>query len=139
MIFRESKEMKISVLKEQEGQLSSKEGIREACCRADVVAFDIYDGEKLAGFAMLRKYEEDGWFLWDYAIAHDCQNRHIGTKALKELIGLMRERYGMREMSTTYIYGNEHAKHVYERVGFAETDVVDEPGCHEVNMIYRAG
>lgn len=39
-------------------------------------------------------------------------------------------------MTTTYIWGNEHAKHVYEKVGFVETDVVDEDGIHEVNMIY---
>ena len=37
-------------------------------------------------------------------------------------------------MTTTYIWGNEQAKHVYEKVGFVETSVVDEPNCHEVNM-----
>ena len=26
--------------------------------------------------------------------------------------------------------------HHYEKVGFVETDVVDEPDCHEVNMAY---
>ena len=39
--------------------------------------------------------------------------------------------------TTTYIWGNDHARHLYERIGFTETDVVDEPDCHEVNMIYR--
>ena len=27
-------------------------------------------------------------------------------------------------------------KHIYEKVGFTETDVVDEDDCHEVNMVY---
>ena len=48
----------------------------------------------------------------------------------------MKEKYGMEEITTTYIWGNEHAKHIYEKVGFTETDVVDEEGCHEVNMVY---
>ena len=31
---------------------------------------------------------------------------------------------------------NPISNHVYEKVGFEETDIVDENGCHEVNMIY---
>ena len=31
-------------------------------------------------------------------------------------------------------FGNNHAKYVYEKVGFWETDVVDGNGIHEVNM-----
>ena len=41
-------------------------------------------------------------------------------------------------MTTTYLFGNLHAKHVYEKIGFIETDFVDEEGIHEVNMIYKA-
>ena len=49
----------------------------------------------------------------------------------------MKTHHDAKEITTTYIYGNEHAKHVYEKVGFVETDVVDEPDCHEVNMVYH--
>ena len=48
----------------------------------------------------------------------------------------MKDTYNMLEMTTTYIYGNEHAKHIYEKIGFVETDIVDEVDCHEVNMVY---
>ena len=48
----------------------------------------------------------------------------------------MKDKYNAKELTTTYIYGNDHAKHIYEKVGFIETDIVDEPDCHEVNMIY---
>ncbi|MCR5422065.1 MAG: hypothetical protein K6E74_00295 [Bacilli bacterium] len=48
----------------------------------------------------------------------------------------MKEQYEATEMTTTYLFGNEHAKYIYEKVGFVETDVVDEEDCHEVNMIY---
>jgi diamine N-acetyltransferase len=105
--------------------------------REDVIGFDIYDGNSLIGFVMLRRYDEGCYFLWDYAIDIKYQNRHYGTEALKQLIGLMISDYGLIEMSTTYIWGNEHARHVYESVGFIETDVVDEDGIHEVNMLYQ--
>jgi diamine N-acetyltransferase len=47
----------------------------------------------------------------------------------------MKEKYGARCFTTTYIWGNEQAKRVYEKVGFVETDVVNEDGIHEVNML----
>ena len=51
-------------------------------------------------------------------------------------IEYLKTRHGAEEITTTYIWGNDCAKHVYEKVGFTETDVVDEPDCHEVNMVY---
>ncbi|MGL5711938.1 MAG: hypothetical protein ACRCX2_02890 [Paraclostridium sp.] len=30
--------------------------------------------------------------------------------------------------------GNEHAKYMYEKIGFIETDIVNEDGVHEVNL-----
>lgn len=40
-------------------------------------------------------------------------------------------------MSTTYLWGNTIAKHVYEKVGFEETDVVFEEDVHEVNLVKK--
>ncbi len=136
MQFIKSYEMKISVLKEQENQLSSKENIRQAILEDNNIAFDIAKEGKVIGFALLRKYEEGCYFLWDYAIDAEFQNRHYGTLALRELIQFMKTEYNMHTLTTTYIWGNHHAKHVYESVGFRETDVVDENGIHEVNMEY---
>lgn len=129
--------MKVSVTGEQERQISSKDNIRKALLEDNVIGFDIYDDTVLIGFAMLRKYDEGCYFLWDYAIDKEYQNRHYGTRALKQLIEMMQNEYGLKEMSTTYIWGNEHARYVYESVGFRETDVVDEDGIHEVNMLYQ--
>jgi len=100
------------------------------------LAFDIYSGAFLIGFAMVRKYDEGAYFLWNYAIDYQYQNQNYGTTALTAFIGFMKDTYQMSEMTTTYIWGNEHAKHIYEKIGFKETDVVDEDDCHEVNMIY---
>ena len=47
----------------------------------------------------------------------------------------LKQEYQARVVTTTYTYGNDHAKYVYEKVGFRETDVVDENSIHEVNMV----
>jgi len=101
------------------------------------MAFDILDGDELIGFVLVDRFEERKYFLWEYAIDRSFQNRHKGTKALIAFIDYLKTRHEAKEITTTYIWGNEHAKHVYEKVGFVETDVVDEPDCHEVNMAYR--
>lgn len=135
--FVHSQSMKVTVSKEQEAHLSANEKIQAACCQENVLAFDIYHSETLIGFAMLRQYDDTGWFLWDYAIDQAYQNLYYGTDALQALIDHMETSCGLKEMTTTYIWGNNHAKHIYENLGFVETDVVDEPGCHEVNMIFQ--
>ena len=138
MTFTDSTEMKITLTPDQAEMLSTKETIK-IIIRDNpdtVMAFDIFDGDSLIGFVLVHRFEERKYFLWEYAIDVAHQNLHKGTKALKEFIDYLKTRYDAKEITTTYIYGNDHAKHVYEKVGFVETDVVDEPGCHEVNMAY---
>lgn len=136
MLFQPSKSMKVTVLPEQENQLSSKDKIASACLEEDVLAYDIYSQDLQIGFVMVRKFDEGSYFLWNYAIDHKYQNQNYGTVALLEFIRFMKDTYDMSKMTTTYICGNEHAKHPYEKIGFLETDIVNEVGCHEVNMVY---
>ncbi|MBR6028741.1 MAG: GNAT family N-acetyltransferase [Clostridia bacterium] len=141
MRFIPSTEMKITLAPDQAEMLSSAETIREIIRENPdrVMAFDIFDGGQLIGFVLVDRFEERKYFLWEYAIDTRFQNRHRGTQALAEFIDLLALRYGAAEITTTYLFGNEHAKHVYEKVGFVETDMVDEPDCHEVNMAYAVG
>ena len=133
--------MKVELTPEQSGMLSTKETIKRIVRENPdtVMAFDIMDGDALIGFVLVHRFEERKYFLWEFAIDVRFQNQHKGTQALIEFIDCLKARYDAREITTTYIYGNDHAKHVYEKVGFIETDVVDEPGCHEVNMVYSCG
>ncbi len=135
MRFIKSDSIKIQVAKEQENQISSKERISKACQKGECIAFDIYNDENLIGFAAIKEYEKEEFFLWNFAIDLKYQNMHYGTISLNELISYLICNYSMKTMTTTYIYGNSHAKHLYEKAGFVETDTVDEEGCHEVNMI----
>lgn len=142
MRFEKSKGIKVRVLPQQQEFVATEDMIAGSLQKENVIGYDIFDGEQLVGFAMLRKYEDEDtgetcWFLWEYAVDAAQQGRGYGKKALLELIDLMRREFDMRVMTTTYIWGNDVAKSLYESVGFVETDVVDEPDCHEVNMIYR--
>lgn len=129
----------IELSDEQRKQLSSKEKIEVALKDKNIFSFNIYEQDNLIGFAMLRKYSDIGYFLWNYAIDIKYQNKGYGTKALLFLIEYFETKYNALELTTTYTFGNEIAKHVYEKIGFIETDIVDEDGIHEVNMIYRRG
>lgn len=128
--------MKVAVRHDQEKQLSSKEKIEKECLKENVLAFDIYCDDLLIGFIMVQNFDKGAYFLWNYAIDYKYQNQNYGTAALLEFINFMKNTYQMSKMTTTYIWGNEHAKHLYEKVGFTETDVVDDVNCHEVNMVY---
>ncbi len=138
MIFIKSKEMKINLTSTQSEMLSTKEDIIKIIKdNPDTVkAFDIYDNDELIGFVLVYEFEKNKYFLWEYAIDIKYQNQGKGTQALIDFINYMKENFAAKEFTTTYIFGNDVAKRVYEKIGFIETDVVDEPDCHEVNMIY---
>ena len=71
MRFEKSQGIKVAVLPEQREFVASEDMISSALQRENVLGYDIFDGEKLVGFVMLRKYEDEetgeaAWFLWEY-------------------------------------------------------------------------
>jgi len=135
IIFKPSKEIKVNIKEGQLGQISSPARIKKACEKEEVIAFDILYKDDLIGFALFKKYDKGKFFLWNYAIDKDYQGMGLGKRSLTVLLSLMKKDYKATEISTSYIFGNEVAKGLYEKVGFVETDVVEEPDCHEVNML----
>ena len=115
-------------------QLSSPERIEQALTDPNTLSYDIWDDGMRVGFAMLCPFEGNGFFLWNFAIDRAYQNQHYGQRALLELLAMLKQGHHAKVVTTTYTFGNDHAKYVYEKVGFHETDVVDENGIHEVNM-----
>ena len=140
-IFRDNiREMEIRINQEQGVYfiLVDVDGFEVTLCTLGASLYAVkFDGKDMIGFVLVRRFEEHEYFLWDYAIDVSYQNRHKGTKALIEFIDYMKIHHNAQRVTTTYVFGNEHAKHVYEKVGFVETSVVDEPDCHEVNMVYH--
>lgn len=133
--FIKTDSLKIILEDEQYKQISSKEDIFDSLKDNDnVMGFDIYFDDTLIGFAMLNKFEEESYFLWNFAIDKEYQNKGFGKNALKALISFLKEKYHAKILTTTYLLGNLHAKHVYEEVGFKETNVIDEEDCKEVDM-----
>ena len=134
--FKPSNSIKIELSPHDKEQLSSDETIQKAFENESIVAFDVYENDSLVAFILLRDCGE-GYFLWDFAVDVNFQNKGYGTRILNDLIELMKERYGALWITTTYKQGNEIARRVYEKVGFFQTDVVEENDVHEVNMILR--
>lgn len=135
MRFEQTKEYKnIEIFHEQKTWVSSVERINEELNKEGNYGFNIYIDECKIGFILLRKYEENTFFLWDYIIHKNFQNRGYGITALIEFLNFLKNQFSTKKVITTYIWGNEHAKYVYEKIGFTEIDVVDEDGIHEVNM-----
>lgn len=134
MDFRKTDTLTIEINDKQADNLSSKTKIEKMLKSPDVLGFDIYSDDKHIGFAMLKEFEKGKFFLWDYVIVFELQNKGFGTKALRELIELLKKDYGAKLLTTTYKFGNNIAKRLYEKIGFVETDIVDDGDVHEVNM-----
>lgn len=135
MEIRKSSAVRVRVKKEQESQISTPERMEKALKNEDFLGFDLIENNKTVGFALFRRFEEGGFFLWNYLIDADEQGKGYGKCGLKLLIDELCKNHALKQLTTTYIYGNEIAKKFYEGVGFVETDVVDEEDCHEVNMV----
>ena len=128
-------QFQIAVSDADRKQLSSKTRIKQALTDPNILSYDIWDGDARIGFAMLRPFNENGFFLWNFAIDSAYQNQHYGPRALRGLFTMLKQEHHAKVITTTYTFGNDHAKYVYEKVGFRETDVVEENGIHEVNMV----
>lgn len=135
MEFIETGKVKISLKPEQIKQISPIDKINRAIKNDNIFCYNILKDEVVVGFCLLRKYSDFGFFLWDFAIDEKYQNKGYGTQALLGLFKFLKKQFNATELTTTYNFGNNHAKHVYEKVGFAETGVVKEDDIHEVNMI----
>ena len=135
MEFRKTKSLNVKIKDEQAHNLSAKSKIEKMLTENGVIGFDIYQNDNLIGFAMLKEFEKNKYFLWDYYIEYDFQNKGLGTEALYELVELLKKDYGCSTITTTYKWGNLPAKSLYKKIGFVETDIVDEDDVHEVNMM----
>ena len=133
--FVKSSSMKVDVLKQQQKQISSLDKIEKVLEAKKALGFDIAMDNQTVGFAMVREYQNNKYFLWVYAIDKRFQGQGLGKKCLKEFLVFLKQNYGCTELSTTYKMGNTVAKNLYESLGFQEIEKVEEE--KEVDMILR--
>jgi diamine N-acetyltransferase len=96
--------------------------IAEASIEPTWMPLTIYAGDDLVGFTLFGRDDETGrWWLMRYMIDARHQGRGYGTAALPKLIDLMVERHGCGEIFLDYSSGNNVAKRLYARMGFAPT------------------
>ena len=133
--FVESSSMKVDVLKHQQKQISSLDKIEKVLEAKKALGFDIAMDNQTVGFAMVREYQNNKYFLWVYAIDKKFQGQGLGKKCLKEFLVFLKQNYGCDELSTTYKMGNTVAKNLYESLGFQEIEKVEEE--KEVDMILK--
>ncbi|MBQ2713637.1 MAG: GNAT family N-acetyltransferase [Clostridia bacterium] len=133
--FVESSSMKVDVLKHQQKQISSLDKIEKVLEAKKALGFDIAMDNQTVGFAMVREYQNNKYFLWVYAIDKKFQGQGLGKKCLKEFLVFLKQNYGCTELSTTYKMGNTVAKNLYEGLGFQEIEKVEEE--KEVDMILK--
>ncbi|MCL2170851.1 MAG: GNAT family N-acetyltransferase [Defluviitaleaceae bacterium] len=121
---------------EQAKQLSHPDKIQNALQSDDCMGFYLVDDSINIGFALVRRFAGNQFFLWNFVIDRRHQGMGKGKAFLGLLINSLKTIHNAKTITTTYIYGNEAAKRLYESFGFKQTDIVCENNVHEVNMIY---
>ena len=133
-IIKSTEYHSLQLRSEQSPLISSPADIRSALESNDCIGYYAYEGKDLIGFALLRRFAEKQYFLWDFIIDCRFQGRGKGKAFLNLLLDVMAKDYSAEMITTTYVYGNEIAKKLYESFGFTQTDIYCQDGIHEVNM-----
>lgn len=93
----------------------------------DTHPFAVYHGEELVGFMMVHEDLQKGVLdLWRLAIAKEHQGKGYGSAALRTLIPLARESGKYICIAIGYMEGNDRARHIYEKLGFRPTGLVED-------------
>lgn len=124
-------------LKENQNEFVTKEEkIQKLLNNKNNKAYHILKDDCLIGFILLVMFDTKKFFMQDFRIDDKYQGNGLGKKALDLLIEELRNE-DVFILTTTYTCENNNAKKLYEKIGFIETDIVDDRDVQEVNMIYR--
>ncbi len=132
--------LSLRIAEEQEAYVSSTaHSLAQAYVyKEKAFPFAIYVEDILVGFIMLGYYEERKQYtLWKFLIDKAHQNKGYGRAALKQGIAYLQEKFGVSEIYTGVLLGNEVAKRLYGSCGFVETGLV-EYGMEEMKYILES-
>ncbi len=96
--------------------------------------FAIYNNDVIIGFVMLGFYESRNQYtLWKFLIDKQYQNKGYGKDALLQCIQYAKEHFKCTELYTGVAIENQAAKHLYEKIGFKKTELI-ENGMIEMRL-----
>ncbi|MEL7602011.1 MAG: GNAT family N-acetyltransferase [Bacillota bacterium] len=89
--------------------------------------FAVCDDDAVVGFLMLYWNEEEHEAgLWRLMIALEHQGRGYGTQAVRLAVDMVRASGLFDSLHVDYVPGNENARHIYAKLGFTETGMIDD-------------
>ena len=85
--------------------------------------FAIYCDEQMVGFLLLRELREmDCYYLSQFMIAADQQQKGYGRQAMRVLVDLLKEEKKYPKVDLCYVEEAEGARRLYEGLGFKPID-----------------
>lgn len=87
--------------------------------------FIIRDEEQEVGMIWLAQRSTERGFIYDINIWEGNQGRGYGEKAMKE-IEILAKKLGLKHIGLHVFGHNKAARHLYEKLGYRETDIVME-------------
>ena len=122
------------VAKTKEPALEKTEQIQHALTQDDCFGYYAHAKGKTVGFALVRNFEEDGYFIWKTYIGEPYQGQGFGKRLVEELIDELKKVKKAKVITTSYTYGDTASKVLYEHLGFEQMDTVQDGDVQMVNM-----
>jgi predicted acetyltransferase len=117
--------------------LSSRSRIQKGMQDKDVIAYYFQIDDEIIGFATIRQWNTDAYFIWNFMIMESYRSKGYGGQALRMLLNALFEN-GAKTITTTRVASNLAAQKLFSRHGFVDTDTVQNDHVHEINMKWSA-
>ncbi|MCL2235494.1 MAG: hypothetical protein FWB98_03510 [Defluviitaleaceae bacterium] len=91
----------LNLLEEQESHISSAEKMQNALNGNDCFGFYLMDGTEKVGFALVRRWGEGRFFLWNFLVDCRYQGQGKGRVFLGLLMDALKNLYDARVVITT--------------------------------------
>lgn len=105
-------------------------------CNAQV--YGIYKGKLIIGLVMVRDLDEEPacYDLQQFLIDARFQNKGFGTKALKQVLDILRDQHKYDCVEVCVDKSDTAAIHVYKKIGFMDAGYVSEDLPDFINLMY---
>lgn len=117
--------------------LSSRSRIQKGMQDKDVIAYYFQIDDEIVGFATIRQWNTDAYFIWNFMMIESFRSKGYGGQALEMLLNTLIAK-GAKTITATRVASNLAAQKLFSRHGFVDTDTVQNDHVHEINMKWSA-